>query len=495
MIGHRFGNLTSRIAFVTALVLALPAGATVIYKNNTNPSGIPDLTQENVPGVPAQLDSAICLAASAGDALWYFDHLTIGGVRKYSGLVAHTDATNSSKDWGKDGYQLVSQLADRIYTKNQGGWGIHQYIYSKRGDKDVSETTRTYRRGAAEVKKTVKEWNWNTDVYSDAQVTNKFIKQAIDTPTQVGIAAAVWHEQGKPPGTIMQSGRENIGHHLLIAGRDDQEKQLIVAHGWGDHWLDNANKTTPVSNSYYDAYDYTIADSLMRITDGDLIASVGGLAGRTPDYAEIENVRMLDAVGKMKFSVEAFKQAFPIEGSQLGNEAQTDTHFEFLAFNDTQTPINRLALELPLLDPVGFSAADISNVILPAGWHYRLWDPNVDTASGEMVTDQGIVNWLGFDFRGVLFESDFDLLSPGTGLDIAFDLPAALLDWASLKSLPLNAAAWTPDGNIAYVGLTMPVDEPHSIPLISLGAVLMAAFRRKWSPLVKIGTPREMHGR
>ena len=476
------GNLVSRMACAAVLGLAQPAGAAVIYKNAANPGGLPDLTQENVPGVPAPLDSAICLAAAAGDALWYFDHLTTGGVRKYSGLVAHADASDSSKQWGTDGYQLVSQLADRIYTQKNGGWGIHQYIYAKRGDKDVSEATRTYRRGTTEVKKTIKEWNWNTDVHSGARVTNDLVKQAIDTPTQIGIAGAVWHEQGKPPGTIMQSGGQNIGHHLVFAGRDDQEKQLIVAHGWGDHWLDDANKTTPVSSAYYDAYDYAIADGRMRITDADLIARVGGLAGRTPDYAEIENVRMLNAEGKMKFSVEAFKEAFPPAGSVPGSEAQANGHFEFLAFNETPTHVNRLALELPLLDPAGFSIDDVSGVILPVGWRYRLWDPNVDTAAGEMVTDQGIVNWLGFDFRGLLFESDLDVLSPGTGLNIAFDLAADLLDWSYLRSQPLNAAAWTPEGDLAYVGLAVPVDEPHGIPLISLGAVLLLACRRRWRP-------------
>jgi hypothetical protein len=117
--------------------------------------------------------------------------------------------------------------------------------------------------------------------------------------------------------------------------------------------------------------------------------------------------------------------------------------------------------------------------VFPTGWTYRLWDPNVDGDSSEPVTDQGIVNWLAFGFRGLLFESSVDLVSPATGLDIAFSLPGDLLDWTSLASQPLNAAAWTPAGDIAYIGLAVParVEEPQSIFLVAVGAALLAAGR------------------
>jgi hypothetical protein len=52
----------------------------------------------------------------------------------------------------------------------------------------------------------------------------------------------------------------------------------------------------------------------------------------------------------------SFKQAFPVVGGVLDSDPRALAHFEFLAYNDTSAGINRLALELPLLNPAGFSS-------------------------------------------------------------------------------------------------------------------------------------------
>jgi hypothetical protein len=441
---------------------------------------VPDLTQEGVPGVPPGLNGAICLAAAAADALWYFDHLEVDGKRRYRGLVQHTKAKNSATNWGKDGYRLVKDLADAIYVQGEGWNGVLRYIYARRGDQDVSRETRTVRRGRGEVPITQSYFKWGYDLRSEAAVNNDGIRQAVEGPAQFGIAMAEWHEQGKPAGAYMKAGETIIAHHLAVAGRDSEDRQLVVAHGWGDHWLVSDNKAVPVSNAYYDAYDYRIEDGGMRITDGDLIDRVAGLDGRKPDYAQVTQLGLLSPERRVDFSVVAPKEpppARPLDADGEGAEARA--HLEFVAYNLSGIHLNRLALELPLLAPEEFSVEALSDVVLPPGWGYRAWDPDVDVAAPQLGTDQGIANWLGYGFMGVLFETDFDYVSPDSGLAIGFDLPADLLDWTALSSGPLSAAAWTPSGEVAYVGLAVPMEEPPSLLLVAPGLAVLAARSRR----------------
>ena len=478
-------NGISLIVLLT-MIIATNVHATIIYKADTNPTGIPDLTQENVKGVPANLDNAICFSAAAGNALWYFDHLEIKGVRKYKGLVKHTKPDDSKNNWGPDGYTLVKELTDEIYVKNGGSTGILRYIYSRRGEKDVSLETKTYKRGKREVKSPVLVYDWNIDDHSGNKITNDLIKNTVDNKTQVGILTSTWHEKGEPANEFMKSGTQLISHHLTVAGRDDQNKQLVVAHGWGDHWTEAGSKTRPVFNEYYDEYDYKIEDNHMRITDAALINRAGGLAGRIPDYAEIESASVVDSQAKQKYGVKYFRKLFPKPKNISAMETTPEdlTHFEFFLFNDGPEHLRRMALQIPVLDIENFLASDAFNLVLPDDWTYRLWDPNIDVAGHHLGTDQGITNWYGFDFVGLLFETSVDFISPGTGLNVAFDIDSTLLDWSGLQYLSaLNTASWSADNETVNVGLAIvPVPEPTSLFLMFggfLGFISVSRLRHR----------------
>jgi len=468
------------LLILLATIITTNVHATIIYKADANPTGIPDLTQENVPGVPANLDSAICFSAAAGNALWYFDHLEIDGIRKYSGLVKHTKPDDSKHNWGPDGYTLVKELTDEIYVKNAGDLGILRYIYSKRGEKDVTLETKTYKRGKREIKSTTLVYDWHVSLPSGNKITNDLIKSTVDNQNQVGILTANWHEKNKPANEFMKSGEQLISHHMTVAGRDDQNKQLVVAHGWDDHWQEANRKTLPVSNheDYYKKYDYKIEDSRMRITDADLINRVGGLGDRIPDYAEVETVSVLDSQAKQKWGVKYFRKQIPkpTKASVTEPNLLDLASFEFFLFNDGPEHLRSMALQIPVLDSENFLASDAFNLILPDDWTYRLWDPNVDVAGHHLGTDQGISNWDGFDFVGLLFETEFDFISPGTGLNVAFDIDSSLLDWSKLERMSvLNTAAWSADKETVSVGLAVvDVEEPASLLLVLSGLLSYA---------------------
>ena len=75
-------------------VVSEPARAGVIYKDDTNPDGVPDFPQGN---------KCVCSRAAWTNSLWFMDGRKEGGKYKWPKLIDNTDETDRQKNWRADG--------------------------------------------------------------------------------------------------------------------------------------------------------------------------------------------------------------------------------------------------------------------------------------------------------------------------------------------------------------------------------------------------------
>ena len=472
-------------AFALTLLIGSGAAADILYKNATNPTGVPDFSQGA---------ACLCYETAYSNGLWYFDQA--GGK---PGLVAHTNNVDVTQNWPADSQGLRDALAQQVSAPGvlDADWGVLKYIQAKR-PQDITSETRIFNNVGAV---TADYLGWSITRMATSTITNATLKTVAETPNQYGVLAVQWHEQGKPAGEFMTRMTRNsagdlvpvkdaagtpvqIGHELGVAGWDGAGQAVVVTNGWGDHH-DQAG--TPVSADYYNEYAFAQhtdpgnpKNNRLRITDGTLINGISGLEGRTPDYAEAYTLRVLDAQSKTKMAVKREKR--PAGGAGAGPVPAgpgDKAHFDVLAFNEGGEAIYEVESEIPVLDRSSFSIGLLQNLDLPTGWTVELWNPNDDLAMFRPGSDDPTQGLGIYDFIGVRFSTQTAPIVANSGLAFGFELSADLVT-ADFESTALNLGAWNEDHDIQIVTVSgNDIPSPPTLALFVSGIGLLAGQRRR----------------
>jgi len=459
----------SRSLFIfvcAAAACALPIGeaaGAITYKDATNPTGVPDITQGINP---------YCFEAAVSNGLWYFDQ-----ARGKTGLVKHS-AKDVRTKWPEDTVALVAEV--RKYTA-RSPLGIYHYIYDKRpGDAKLKGRGRVRtRRGI--------EWRdyytfpWALNVTSVWAVNDAWVKDKKTQADRYGWIGVQWHVKGEPANKFLPGG-----HELGIAGYDDAVKELVVTNGWGHHHLQDK---TPVSSSYYDRYDFTLYEdkdnarnNRLRITDTDVTGAVMPPEGKEIDYCEVTHAYWLNAAGKARLSAARGKKPFEPTGGGEGEQAVRPAGagdagtFAVLADNEEgEFDMHTVDVRLPLVDPSSFSLGCLQNLDVPPDWQVSIWQPNDDP--NPMADDPDAYGTIiGEDWIGLRFSTVVNPIWTGESDSFSFELPESLLTDDYIDA-PLDLAAW--DADFATGEMTLGVPEPAVLPILLVGAALL---RRRSPP-------------
>jgi hypothetical protein len=442
--------------------------ADIVHKNDTNPTGIPDLTQDI-----SLTRTGLCSAASWGNAMWYFQN-TVGKAK----LFPHTDATKPEKKWDEDGRKIVDTLADFIYGSDDGkikgsmgAIGVQKYIYSVRpGDLETKKVKDT--KSGKEMD--VETWSWTVKALgipakTKPQKIHDYFKTVNDTKNWYGNYVVKWHEKDAKPGEFMAQWGDDkkpvtnkagetqyLAHELGFAGRDTDHKLGIVTNGWG------INAGDPVSNKYYDkyAFEYVEAEGKVRFTDPALLNKIGGLQGRTADYAEVVQFQTLQSDSKGTLGGKQLK---------LDGVGASQHEFTFFYENDTDAPVGEVFAEVPVLPGVKLSPGMISMLDLPSQWVVEGWDPDADQRWIDLISRQDSTIFEGYEMLGLEFLAQGNLLMPGESILITFRIDASLLS-PDATNVPLALGMWNLDGEMV-VGV-VPAPGVGATGLIAMAGLL-----------------------
>jgi hypothetical protein len=265
-----------------------PSFAVAIYKDQVNPTGVPDVYQGN---------TCFCEAAAWADGVWWYN--------QYRPELVNTQVNN----WFQTSQTLFNDLKTKIYDQKRGAQGVLLYINSKRPG-DFSPAKDPNNRGQREIESTwsIQHFNWKQtrkkDPGSDIEAE---ARTSLGNQHKFSVLGTFLHENGKDSTdwlVPLKDGSQGLlGHSLAYAGRDprpdNSSSHLFLAHGWGPSHEAGDN---PVSVDYYDRYAITVAQpgvagyhaNHLQITDQNFFGSAGGLAPNANiDYAGVTTMGTL----------------------------------------------------------------------------------------------------------------------------------------------------------------------------------------------------------
>lgn len=244
------------------------------YVGRTNPTGIPDISQQG---------DAICGAAAASDAFWnWSNYVPFNDIEKP--LFPHSDPANFAESWGFDSKTFMLKFADIIYgpvenKERKKGLGMIEGMLEMAKKAERAYNVRKLPNGLG------------VEAFVDNIPYSK-IRDLVTQRSRNALLSIYWYDT--------RGNAQSDAHALCLAGIDDTRKILAVSHGWGNHATRN-DEYPPVTPMYYDYYQLdpnNVANynwpRLKRSGGGnELFVRRGDDANQTASYMDIYRVMEL----------------------------------------------------------------------------------------------------------------------------------------------------------------------------------------------------------